>query len=141
MQKQYRNGFNLANLSICEEGFYTLHLIDYNNGMNRTRIDLSQLTDSGCDSHYFRGTMPSNINRLEAWNNSILAYGGDELLLLDRRSEAIVARLNQLQDSSVSCIKRRVENDSQIWVCRNSYVMVMDLRKNGEIVDNTLDGG
>lgn len=85
--------------------------------------------------------MPSNINHLEAWNNSILAYGGDELLLLDRRSEAIVARLNQLQDSSVSCIKRRFENDSQIWVCRNSYVMVMDLRKNGEIVDNTLDGG
>lgn len=49
--------------------------------------------------------MPETITSLTAHNNNVLAYGGKDLFMVDRRCESIVATLNDLSDSNINLVK------------------------------------
>lgn len=75
------------------------------------------------------------------YNNSILAYGGENLLMVDRRSEQVVSKLNDLPDSSINYVRRHPLKDNLLYVCRNGCILLQDLRKSSEIIKMVLNVG
>ena len=75
---------------------------------------------------------------LFAEGNSIWAYGSDNLLLLDNRSESIVSRMNNLLGTDISYVKKHNQNSNLLYVCRDNTILLQDARKGTEIVEIVL---
>lgn len=62
-------------------------------------------------------------------SNTVMGYGEDELVIIDRRCESTVARMNDLPDSHINYVRTDSNNLFRSYVCRDSYLLLVDLRK------------
>lgn len=81
---------------MVEDGqrIYTLHQYQDAQNNNSKKIVRTEIGESqGCSS-YYQGFLPFNITKLANFGNNICAYGGQNGLIIDKRSESIICDFN-----------------------------------------------